>query len=88
MPATGRWAFLNHLKGAADPETLFQAVPGIGPELARRVCETLHVDTLEGRPSTMDGWSRFRDLGIAAPRWSGLPSQPCSPGSPKSAREH
>ena len=48
MLATGRWAFLDHLKGAADPETLFQAVPGIGPELARRVCETLHVDTLEG----------------------------------------
>ena len=48
MLATGRWAFLDHLKGAADPETLFRAVPGIGPELARRVCETLHVDTLEG----------------------------------------
>jgi DNA polymerase (family X) len=29
MLATGRWAFLDHLKGATDPETLFQAVPGI-----------------------------------------------------------
>jgi len=33
MLAPGRWTFLDHLKGAADPETLFQAVPGIGPEL-------------------------------------------------------
>jgi DNA polymerase (family X) len=48
MLATSRWAFLDHLKGTADPETLFQAVPGIGPELARRICETLHVDTLGG----------------------------------------
>lgn len=32
MLATGSWAFLDHLKGTADPETLFQAVPGIGPD--------------------------------------------------------
>ena len=48
MLTTGRWAFLDHLKGTADPETLFRAVPGVGPALARRVCETLHLDTLEG----------------------------------------
>jgi len=47
MLATGRWAFLDHLKGTASPESLFQSVPGIGPMLARRVCETLHVYTLE-----------------------------------------
>ena len=33
MLATGRWAFLDHLKGAADPETLFQAVPEVGPPI-------------------------------------------------------
>jgi hypothetical protein len=48
MLSTGRWAFLDHLKGTADPETLFRAVPGVGPALARRICETLQVDTLEG----------------------------------------
>jgi len=47
MLATGRWGFLDHLKGTASPETLFQSVPGVGPALARRVCETLHVHTLE-----------------------------------------
>jgi len=39
--------FLDHLKGTASPETLFQSVPGIGPGLARRVCETIQVHTLE-----------------------------------------
>jgi Helix-hairpin-helix domain len=48
MLTGGRWAFLDHLKGAASPEQLFQSVPGIGPGLARRVCETLQVHTLEG----------------------------------------
>ena len=31
MLASGRWGFLDHLKGTASPETLFQLVPGIGP---------------------------------------------------------
>jgi len=44
---TGRWMELERLRGAADPEALFQTIAGIGPELARRIYETLHVDTLE-----------------------------------------
>jgi putative hydrolase len=48
MLATGRWAFLDHLNGTAEPEMLFQAVPGVGPALARRLCKALHIDTLEG----------------------------------------
>ena len=47
MLSTGRWAFLDRLKGTGNPETLFQAVPGIGTALARQVYETLHVHTLE-----------------------------------------
>jgi hypothetical protein len=47
MLTTGRWTFLDHLKGTARPEQLFRSIPGIGPMLARRVCETLHVNTLE-----------------------------------------
>ena len=47
MLTSGRWGFLDHLKGTASPETLFQSVPGIGPGLARRVCETIQVHTLE-----------------------------------------
>lgn len=44
---TGRLSQLDRLRGSADPETLFRTVPGIGRELARRIHEDLHVDTLE-----------------------------------------
>jgi hypothetical protein len=47
MVRTGRWAQLERLRGAIDPEKLFRSVPGIGPETARRIHETLQVDTLE-----------------------------------------
>jgi len=47
MLTTGRWAYLERLRGAAEPEQLFCLVPGIGPALARRIHETLHIETLE-----------------------------------------
>ena len=47
MLASGRWIFLERLKGAADPEAVLRTVPGIGPGLAHRVHEALHVETLE-----------------------------------------
>lgn len=43
----GRWAQLDRLRGTLDAEHLFRTVPGIGPELARRIHDTLHIDTLE-----------------------------------------
>lgn len=45
---TGRWGQLERLRGTADPVKLFQRVPGIGTALARRIHETLDVDSLEG----------------------------------------
>jgi hypothetical protein len=47
MLATGRWGYLERLKGAADPDALFSSVPGIGPTLARQIQDTLHLDSLE-----------------------------------------
>ena len=47
MVTTGRWSQLERLQGAVQPEQLFQTLPGIGPELAARIHEALHVDTLE-----------------------------------------
>jgi putative hydrolase len=44
---TGRCSQLERLRGSLDPEALFQTVPGIGPALARRIHDGLHVDTLE-----------------------------------------
>ena len=47
MVRTGRWAQLERLRGAIAPEQLFRSIPGLGPELARRIHEHLDVDTLE-----------------------------------------
>ena len=47
MLVTGRWGQLDRLRGTLDPEQLFRSVPGVGAELARRLHDTLHVDTLE-----------------------------------------
>jgi DNA polymerase (family X) len=47
MVRTGRWAQLDRLRGELDAESLLQTVPGIGPDLARRIHETLNVETLE-----------------------------------------
>ncbi|HSN72357.1 MAG TPA: helix-hairpin-helix domain-containing protein [Steroidobacteraceae bacterium] len=45
---TGRWSQLERMRGALEPELLLQTVPGIGPDLAHRIHDTLHVETLEG----------------------------------------
>lgn len=47
MLAGGRWAQLERLRGGADPATLFRSVPGMGPALAQRIHDTLHVESLE-----------------------------------------
>ncbi len=47
MLQTGRWPQLERLRGDLDPALLFRTVPGIGPELAARIHDTLGVDTLE-----------------------------------------
>lgn len=47
MVATGRWIQLERMRGEAEPEKLFQMVPGIGAVTARSIQNELHVDTLE-----------------------------------------
>ena len=47
MITSGRWAQLERLRGVVEPEALFQTVPGLGPELADRIHDQLHIDTLE-----------------------------------------
>ncbi len=44
---TGRSDMLAQLQAEVEPESLFEQVPGIGPELAGRVVEELEVSTLE-----------------------------------------
>lgn len=47
MLQTGRWAQLERLRGTTSPERLFCTIPGIGPKLAARLHDDLHLDTLE-----------------------------------------
>jgi hypothetical protein len=47
MIASGRWTQLDRLTGELEPRKMFQTVPGIGPELAARIHDSLHVETLE-----------------------------------------
>jgi hypothetical protein len=47
MIRTGRWGQLERLRGLAEPEVLFQSIPGVGKSLARQLHQILEVDTLE-----------------------------------------
>ena len=44
---TGRWPFLDMLRGRLVPERLFTAIPAIGPVLSRRIYDVLGITTLE-----------------------------------------
>jgi hypothetical protein len=44
---TGRWPFLDMLRGRLVPERLFISIPAIGPVLSRRIYDTLGITTLE-----------------------------------------
>jgi hypothetical protein len=74
MLETGRWTQLERLRGSLDPEDLFRTIPGVGAELAYRIHETLHVDTLEaletaahdGRLERVPGVGKRRAAAIRA----------------------
>jgi putative hydrolase len=74
MLRTGRWQQLQRLRGALDPEQVFRSIPGIGPELAKRIHEELEVETLaalelaahDGRLEQVPGVGPRRSRMIAA----------------------
>jgi putative hydrolase len=69
---TGRWAQLERLRGSLDPVHLFQIVPGIGPELAAKIHDELHIDTLEGLENAAYDGSLERLKGIGDRRLTAL----------------
>jgi hypothetical protein len=89
MLTTGRWGQLDRLRGTLDPEKLFRVVPGLGAELAHRIHDTLHVDTLEaleiaahdGRLTSVPGIGPRRAAMIRA----GLATMLGRPRSPRPA---
>ncbi len=91
MLITGRWSQLDRLRGSVAPEALLQSVPGIGPELAKRIHNTLGIDSLEaleaaahdGRLDAMTGIGQRRigALRASLQRMLGRPRhiEPASP---------
>jgi len=69
---TGRSSRMDRLRGEVTPEDLFQRVPGVGPELAHRIVETLNIGTLpeleqaahDGRLETVAGFGRKRSQAV------------------------
>ena len=39
--------YLERPRGSGEPPDIFCTIPGVGPTLAKRLHETLHVETLE-----------------------------------------
>jgi len=72
IATTGRLPMLDRLRGETDPAQLLATVPGIGSELAQRIHNDLHVDTLEeleaaaydGRLALLEGFGEKRIAGI------------------------
>jgi DNA polymerase (family X) len=71
MLTSGRWAQLERLRGSIDPATLFRSVPGMGPELARRIHEQLHIDSLEALEAAANDGRLDRVPGIGERRVAG-----------------
>jgi DNA polymerase (family X) len=70
----GRWRKLERLRGEVDAEALFRTIPGVGPQLAQRIHESLGVDSLEalelaardGRLARLPGLGERRAAAIGA----------------------
>lgn len=68
MLRTGRWGELSRLRAGADPVRLFQRIPGVGPCLARRIHERLHVETLEALEAAAHDGSLEQEVEGVGPR--------------------
>jgi len=71
---TGRLTLLDQLRGESAPEALFTTIPGVGPELARRINETLHIETLEALEIAAHDGSLERVPGIGPRRLEAIRS--------------
>lgn len=65
---SGRLSQLDRLRGEAAPEALFQALPGVGSQLAADIHDTLHIDTLEALETAAHDGSLLKVPGIGERR--------------------
>lgn len=95
----GHIPLLDQLHGEDSPERRFASIPGIGPDLAARIHETLDIDTLgellaaaiDGRLSDVSGFGPRRVQAVRdsldARRAAQPESQPHQPGSPSEQQQ-
>jgi len=69
---SGRWSQLDRLRGTSHATHLFQAVPGIGSELAQRIQDELGVDSLEALEAAAHDGRLERVSGIGPRRASAI----------------
>jgi putative hydrolase len=72
MVTSGNWSQLQRLRHGTDGTTLLQSVPGLGPELAQRIHDELHVDSLEALENAAYDGSLARVKGLGERRLSAL----------------
>jgi hypothetical protein len=80
LVATGRLPMLDRLRGELDPTALLASIPGIGPALATRLHDDLHIQTLEqlemaahdGRLRDIEGFGPKKLQGIIDSLWARL----------------
>ena len=72
IATTGRFGLEDQLESEVRPGKLFTAVPGIGPELARRIHERLGISTLEELEAAAHDGRLERIEGIGAERAEGV----------------
>lgn len=86
MITTGRWAQLDRLEGGGDPVQMFRRIPGIGPALAKRIHEDLHLETLDDlEVAALDGRLERLD-GVGARRLAMVRSALATRSTPRSRR--
>ncbi|MCB0322949.1 MAG: hypothetical protein KDD69_05225 [Bdellovibrionales bacterium] len=72
LAQTGRWFNLELVRDRSAPISLFQSLPGVGPELAKRIVDTLAVQTLEDLEIAVHSERIFAVPGIGPRRAAAL----------------
>jgi DNA polymerase (family X) len=72
MLRTGRWSYLERLRGSSEPHDIFRVIPGIGPALAKRLHDDLEVETLEQLEVALYAPKQRKIKGIGPRRLAGL----------------
>src|SRR5437764_1268641 len=72
LARTGELDLLDRLRGEVEPEALIASVAGVGPALARRIYDRLHVTTLEDLEAAAHDGRLERVPGVGAKRLRGI----------------